>query len=209
MDTLDDLVIHFLDEYEGLRRLVAFVYRRLPGGLDANDVIQESFMRLYAEYLVPPPSRISTWPECRTVLVRIIRNYITDLGRQVGVKKRAWDILALKADAKQNSITESSFEPLPDEIRKCRELHEQAVGSMSPRQQWALRYWLENVGRPEGSKNEKQRYSNYLFQGLEELRKAWIPHQDLFYSVPLTTHREILPEILNEVVAAPDRMNHE
>jgi RNA polymerase sigma-70 factor (ECF subfamily) len=164
-----------VDRYS--RKIFRLAYRMTRNEQDAEDVVQETFLRAYRRLKqFESRSSFGTW------IFRIAVNSALDLTRKVGRYERAEQQKSgLEAEAEQLSQLPAP-EPTPDRLLLSNELKhkvESVLASLSPRVRTAfvLRHYegmpIEEIGSVLGLKGSATK--NSIYRAVQKLRKELEP----------------------------------
>jgi RNA polymerase sigma-70 factor (ECF subfamily) len=158
------------------RAVFRLAFRMTGNEFDAEDVVQETFLRAYRQLnSYELRSAFSTW------LYRIASNYALDLIRS---RKRDEDRRVRQADSASRDVLDSfaSAEALPDRAMYGAEVRERvqlALAGLSPQERTAflLRHFegqsIEEIGAVLGTAGSATK--NAIFRAVRKLREALTP----------------------------------
>ena len=157
------------------RPLFRLAYRMTGNEQDAEDVVQESFLRAYRQLgNFDERASFGTW------LYRIAMNYSLDLVRS---RRRRWELMApADADAGDPVLALPSGDPAPDRMAMSGEVRERVAEAMnelsaSERTAFTLRHFegmcIEEVSRVLGCQPGAAKHS--VFRAVQKLRRALEP----------------------------------
>jgi RNA polymerase sigma-70 factor (ECF subfamily) len=157
------------------RPLFRLAYRMTGSEQDAEDVVQESFLRAYRQLgKFDERASFGTW------LYRIAMNYSLDLVRS---RRRRWELMA-PTDAEAGDPVQAlpSGDPAPDRLAMSGEVRERVAEAMnelsaSERTAFTLRHFegmcIEEVSRVLGCQPGAAKHS--VFRAVRKLRRALEP----------------------------------
>jgi RNA polymerase sigma-70 factor (ECF subfamily) len=157
------------------RPLFRLAFRITGNESDAEDVVQESFLRAYRQLgKFDERASFGTW------LYRIATNYALDLVR--ARNRRSEQRQALDEDAVDPLLSTPSREPAPDRLAQSGQFRERLAAAMeelsaAERTAFVLRHYegmsMEDVGRLLGCQPGAAKHS--VFRAVQKLRRALEP----------------------------------
>ncbi|PWU12497.1 MAG: RNA polymerase subunit sigma-24 [Terriglobia bacterium] len=157
------------------RALFRLAFRMTGNESDAEDVVQETFLRAYRQL-----ARFDERASFGTWIYRIATNYSLDLVRSRNRRSERWQ--SLDEEAGDPLLSAPSGDPAPDRLAQSGEVRQHLAAAMdelsaAERTAFVLRHFegmsIEDVGRTLGCQPGAAKHS--VFRAVQKLRRALEP----------------------------------